>query len=110
MEESWVLPPEACETPLKREPVMIQGVPLGSGEVAPVICGCQSGRRKPSPVSYSSALVNERWRPSSPVATSTLPLVKRVALCKCRPLARLPVVVQVPLTGSYSSALARLVV
>src|SRR5205807_2568816 len=43
---------------------------------------------------------------SAPAATSTMPLVSNVALCKSRAVLRLPVKVQVPLSGSYSSALA----
>ena len=42
--------------PWKREPVSTRLLPVSSGEVAVVICGCQSGRINPSPISYSSAL------------------------------------------------------
>ena len=60
--------------------------------------------------SYSSALAigGEGKVISSPPATSTMPLGNKVAVFADRPLFRLPVRVQLPLTGSYSSALARM--
>ena len=42
-----------------------------------------------------------------PPATSTLPLGSNVAVCQKRAVLRLPVALQVPLAGSYSSALVR---
>src|SRR5207248_3280546 len=60
--------------------------------------------------SYSSALAigGEGKVISSPAATSTFPSGNNVAVFADRPLFRLPVRVQLPLTGSYSSALARM--
>ena len=60
--------------------------------------------------SYSSALAigGEGKVISSPPATSTMPLGNNVAVFADRPLFRLPVRVQLPLTGLYSSALARM--
>ena len=49
--------------------------------------------------SYSSAVL----RPKVPPAASTLPLSRRVAVWKRRPLLRLPVLLQVPVAGSYNS-------
>ena len=60
----------------------------------------------PATGSYSSALLKSL--PLNPPATSTLPSGSKVAVSPCRAVPRLPVAVQVPLAGSYSSALARL--
>ena len=43
-----------------------------------------------------------------PAATSTFPPGNKVAVCSSRAVLRLPVNVQVPVAGSYNSALARL--
>src|SRR5260221_13081699 len=45
--------------------------------------------------------------PFCPPATSTCPFESRVAVCWSRAACRLPVVVQVPVAGLYSSALVR---
>ena len=55
---------------------------------------------------YSSALALMVGK-SDPPAASTFPLDSKVAVCRARALLRLPVNVQVPLAGSYSSALAK---
>src|SRR5262252_5221715 len=55
---------------------------------------------------YNSALVLMVGK-SDPPAASTIPLESRVAVCRARPLLRLPVKIQVPLSVSYSSALAK---
>ena len=89
--------------PWKREPVSMRLLPSTRGEVAVAICGCQSGPINPSPMSYSSALL--RALPLNPPATSTLPLGSNVAVGDRRAVVRLPVSLQVPLAGSYSSAL-----
>ena len=91
--------------PWKREPVSVRLLPSTRGEVAVAICGCHSGPINPSPMSYSSALAG--LPPVCPTATSTLPLGSNVAVCKERAMLRLPVAVQVPLAGSYSSALVK---
>ena len=90
--------------PWKREPVSMRLLPSTSGEVAVAICGCQSGSINRSPMSYSSALARKPLAPNPP-ATSTLPLGSNVAVCRSRPVVRLPVALHVPLAGSYSSAL-----
>jgi hypothetical protein len=66
---------------------------------------------------YSSALATGKIKsPSagkeaflllSPAATRTMPLGSKVAVCSKRAVFRLPVSVQVPLAGAYSSALAK---
>src|SRR5262249_16942669 len=58
--------------------------------------------------SYSSALeiiVGMNDEPSSPPATRTLPLASGVAVCRPREVDSAPVALQVPSTGSNSSAL-----
>src|SRR3982751_5058690 len=57
-------------------------------------------------VSYSSAVARTLLL-SHPAAMSTLPLRSSVAVWSERGKTRLPVALQVPLAGSYSSALAR---
>ncbi len=84
-------------------------LPSTNGEVAVAICGCQSGRIKPSPMSYSSALVRKKGKMLLfPPATSTLPLGSNVAVCKSRSMLRLLVALHVPVAGSYTSALLRM--
>src|SRR2546428_6151674 len=51
--------------------------------------------------SYSSA--ENRAPPLPPPAASTLPVGSRVAVCKARLVFMLPVTLQVPVAGSYSS-------
>src|SRR2546426_11857157 len=58
--------------PLKREPEAVSSLPLGRIEGETVVSkGCQVGS-KPSPGSYSSALLKKPLIPAPP-ATSTLP-------------------------------------
>src|SRR5205807_8602861 len=54
----------------------------------------------------SSALASTPISSFLPPATSTVPLASNVAVWSYRPVLRLPVTVQVPVAGSYSSALA----
>src|ERR1043166_8468430 len=56
---------------------------------------------------YSSALAEASKVLFSPAATRTMPLGSKVAVCSKRAVFRLPVKVQVPFGGSYSSALAK---
>jgi len=52
-----LLPPEASEMPLKREPEAVSGLPFGRiGGKTVVSKGCQL-ESKPRPGSYSSALL-----------------------------------------------------
>ena len=53
--------------------------------------------------SYTSALASEKLMISPPV-TSTFPFGSNVAVCAARRAFNAPVVVDVPLAGSYSSA------
>src|SRR4051812_11942801 len=90
--------------PLKREPVAVSALPLGTvaGETL-VSNGCQLGS-KPRPGSYSSALLKVILL-ANPPATSTLPLGSSVTVGDSRAAERLLVKLHVPLAGSYSSAL-----
>src|SRR5436190_5298671 len=91
--------------PLKREPEAVSALPLGTIEGETVVSnGCQLGS-KPSPTSYSSALLQTAI--PAPPATSTLPLGSNVAVCPSRAVERLLVKLHVPLDGSYSSALLK---
>src|SRR5947208_3511052 len=92
--------------PLKRSPVRVSLLPEGMLADARLICGCQSGLRNPRPRSYTSALARGPVLPDPP-ETSTLPLRRNVADWPVRAVARLPVVIQLPLAGSYASALVR---
>ena len=89
--------------PLKTEPVSASESPDVSVEGAVAIRGCQA-LLNPRPTSYSSALLKEL--PLNPPATSTLPEGSSVAVCKYRAVLRLPVLLQLPVAGSYSSAKA----
>jgi hypothetical protein len=60
----------------------------------------QEGARSGWPGKEASVLL-------SPAATRTMPLGSKVAVCSKRAVFRLPVKVQLPLVGSYSSALAK---
>src|SRR5206468_2134282 len=92
--------------PLKREPEAVSSLPLGRIEGETVVSkGCQVGS-KPSPGSYSSALLKIPLLPAPP-ATSTLPEGSSVAVCKERAARTLPVVLQLPVAGSYSAALLK---
>ena len=52
-------------------------------------------------LSYSSALAETSKLLSNPPAASTMPLVNKVALCSSRAVLRLPVILQLPVAGSY---------
>ena len=70
--------------------------------------GVEAARGSPSPARPGRTVPRSRdSRRYIPPATSTLPLGSKVAVCSERAVLRLPVAVQVPLAGSYSSALAR---
>ncbi len=64
----------------------------------------------PLPGLYSSELAVSLQKSSSqvvnPPVTSTRPVRSSVAVCSIRPMCMLPVFAQVPVAGSYSSALA----
>jgi hypothetical protein len=92
-DEFWLpLPPEASEMPLKREPEAVSSLPLDRIEGETIASkGCQVGS-KPSPGSYSSALLKKLL--FLPPATSTLPEGSSVAVCDSRAVVRLPVAVQ----------------
>ena len=65
-----------------------------------------AGRRKRSCRGIVEFALARGVRLFTPPATSTLPLFSRVAVCCSRAVARLPVVLKVPATGSYSSVVA----
>src|SRR6266480_8030929 len=89
--------------PLNREPEAVSSLPSGRIEGKTVVSkGCQL-ESKPRPGSYSSALLKSLLLPD-PAATNTLPLGSSVAAWKKRAVPRLPVLLQFPVTGSYSSA------
>src|SRR6266699_559790 len=93
--------------PLNCEPEAVSSLPLGRIEGETVVRkGCQVGS-KPSPGSYSSALLKEPLK-LNPPATSTLPEGSSVAVCNARAVPRLPVLLQLPVAGSYNSALLKL--
>src|SRR5438105_11320077 len=103
----------AAGLPLISVPAATSTMPLVSNVA---LCKSRAVLRLPVKVqvplsgSYSSALAigGEGKVISSPAATSTFPSGNNVAVFADRPLFRLPVRVQLPLTGSYSSALARM--
>src|SRR3954447_17269578 len=69
------------------------------------------GEKVPATGSYNSAPIRNAGQrlqlvPSRPPATSTLPFGSRAAICPERALAIAPVAVNVPVAGSYSSAVA----
>ena len=72
-------------------------------------CGAKAAGGTPRPVagSYSFRAAQERAGGIHPPATSTLPLGSNVAVWLERAAIRLPVAVQAPVAGSYSSALLR---
>src|SRR6266568_3884858 len=93
--------------PLNCAPEAVSSLPLGRIEGETVVSkGCQVGS-KPSPGSYSSALLKEPLL-LSPPATSTLPEGSSVAVCYSRAVMRLPVLLQQNVAGSYSSALLKM--
>ena len=60
----------------------------------------------PAAGSNSSAVASAPPLPSDPPATKTFPLVSKVAVCPERIVPMSPVELNVPLAGSYNSALA----
>jgi hypothetical protein len=88
------------------------GVAVAIGVVVDVGVGLDVGVGVPVGVGvgpeevYSSALAKALILISTPPAASTMPFGSNVAVNKWRAVLRLPVEAQLPLAGSYSSALA----
>ena len=82
------------------------GLAVGVGVAVGVTVGVAVGVGEGVGPLYSSALVLMVGK-SDPPAASTMPLGSKTAVCRALALLRLPVNVQVPLAGSYSSALAK---
>ena len=96
---------------------VIVGVGVGVGIAAGVYSSAlATGKIKQQPASgtpsdqegaRSGSTGKEAFLLLSPAATRTMPLGSKVAVCQKRAVFRLPVTVQVPLAGAYSSALAK---